>query len=63
MANAAWHSFDRFDFVLNLRRATVTGGYDTVFEFDANFKGTVKISSPKSGSGRGRRAPRFERCP
>ena len=61
MANAAWLSFDRFDLILNIRRATVTGGYDTVFEFDANFKRTVKIRSPKTGSGRGRRAPRFER--
>ena len=52
MANAAWLSFDRFDLVLNIRRATVTGGYDTVFEFDMNFKRTVKIRSPKSGSGR-----------
>jgi hypothetical protein len=46
MANAAWLSFDRFDLALNIRRATVTAGYETVFEFDANFKRIVKIRSP-----------------
>ena len=49
MANAAWLSFDRVDLVLNIRRATVTGGYDTVFEFDMNFKRTANYQKPQVG--------------
>jgi hypothetical protein len=51
------HGFPSIDSisVSILARAAVSGGYETVFEFDANFKRTVRIRSPKSGSGRCRR--------
>ena len=40
--------YDRFEPVPIFASATVTGGYDTVFEFDVNFKRTVIIEKAPS---------------